>query len=102
MKIKKGDKVKMTKGKDRGKVGKVIKVFPRENKVIVEGLNLIKKHLKPRREGQKGEIVSLPRKVFVSNVMLICPLCHQATRVGYRSFAKGKKVRICKKCQEEI
>jgi len=102
MKIRKGDKVKMIKGKDRGKVGKVIKVFPRENKVIVEGLNLVKKHLKPRREGQKGEIVSLPRKVPASNVMLVCPHCHQATRVGYRLLAEGKKVRICKKCQEEI
>lgn len=99
MKIKKGDTVLMIKGKDRGRKGKVIKAIPKENKVIVEGLNLIKKHIKPRREGEKGKVVQLPRPVFVSNTKLICPKCKKATRIGYK-ILKEKKYRFCKKCNE--
>lgn len=98
MKIKKGDTVLMIKGIDKGKIGKVIKAFPKENKVIVDGLNLVKKHIKPKKVGEKGEIVKIPRAVSVSNVKLICPKCGRATRVGY-TFVEEKKYRMCKKCK---
>jgi len=101
MKIKSGDKVLMLVGKDKGKIGKVMKVFPKKNKVVVEGLNLCKKHYRPRREGEKGEIVEISRPVDVSNVALICPNCEKPTRVGYR-FENGKKVRYCKKCKGKV
>ncbi len=100
-KIKKGDLVLMIKGKDRLKTGKVIKVFPKEQKVIVEGLNLVKKHLKPKRAGEKGQIVAIPRKVSWSNVKLICPNCKKPTRVGF--LIEGEeKYRYCKKCKSKI
>jgi len=98
MKIKKGDIVKILKGKDAGKSGKVIKSLPKENKVVIEGLNLYKKHIKPKRQNEKGQIVEVPRPVNISNVMLICPLCHQPTRINIITI-KGKKERKCKKCQ---
>lgn len=101
MKIKKNDLIKMLAGKDSGKTGKVLKTHPSEEKVTVEGLNLIKKHNRPRREGEKGQRVELPRKVDISNVMLVCPKCAKPARVGYRTEGE-KKVRFCKRCQAEI
>lgn len=101
MKIKKNDLVKMTAGKDSGKTGKVLSVSLEKGKVTVEGLNLVKKHVKARREGQKGQRVEIARGVDVSNVSLICPKCGKATRVGYNMEGK-KKIRVCKKCQSEI
>lgn len=100
-KIKKGDQVKMLAGKDSGKDGKVGSVFPVEGRVVVDGLNLIKKHMKPRREGEKGQRVEIPRKVDISNVALICPKCGKTTRVGFKKTEK-EKVRFCKKCNSEI
>lgn len=97
MKIKKGDTVLIIKGKDRGKSGVVIKALPKKNKVIVEGLNLVKKHLKPKRAGEKGQIVSIPAPLDVAKVKLICPKCKKPTRVGYE-FQNDKKFRKCKKC----
>jgi len=88
-------------GKDRGKTGKVLRVFPGEGKIIVEGLNIVKKHRKPRKEGEKGQRVEIPRKVVGSAVALICPKCGKATRVGYKKV-EDHKFRICKKCQGEI
>lgn len=99
MKIKKGDTVLMVQGKDRGRKGKVIKVLPKGNKIIVEGLNIIKKHIRPRREGEKGQIVKVPRPVDVSNTKLICPRCKKPTRIGYK-ILNQRKYRICKKCSE--
>jgi large subunit ribosomal protein L24 len=99
MKIKKGDQVVMIVGKDRTKRGKVIKVLSKEAKVVVEGLNLLKKHLRPRRSGEKGQIVTISRPVSISNVKLICPHCNQPTRIGYNLDETGKK-RRCKKCQQ--
>lgn len=101
MKIKKKDTVKILKGKDAGKTGTVIKVLRKENKVVVEGLNLYKKHLRPKRQNEKGQIVQIPRPIYASNVMLICPSCHKATRVGYVFIdgEKKQKQRQCKKCQ---
>lgn len=101
MKIKKGDTVLIIRGKDRGKVGKVIKALPKENRVVIEGLNLVKKHIKPKKEGEKGRIVEIPRPISIANVKLICPNCHKAVRVGYK-FEGEEKYRYCKKCQQII
>jgi large subunit ribosomal protein L24 len=100
-KVKKGDVVLITKGKDRGKTGKVLKVFPKESKVIVEGLNLVKKHKKPKRAGEKGEIILIPRKISWSNVKVICPNCKKPTRVGFIKEGEDK-YRFCKKCKNKI
>jgi len=101
MKIKKGDTVLIIKGKDRGKTGKVIKALPKENRIIVEGLNLVKKHIKPKRTGEKGEIVEIPAPLYVSKVKLICPSCKKPTKVGYK-FVNDIKKRYCKKCKNLI
>jgi len=101
MKIKKGDTVKILAGKDRGKTGKVIKVDPKSEKVIVEGLNVYKKHMRPKRQGEKGEIVKISRPMNVSNSMIVCPNCKRPTRVGFR-LEKDNKFRYCKKCQSRI
>jgi large subunit ribosomal protein L24 len=101
MKIKKGDTVLVISGKWKGKTGKVLRAFPREMKVLVEGVNIVKKHQRPKRTGEKGEIVEIPKPISVSKVKLICPKCKRATRVGYK-IIEGKKYRICKKCGQEI
>lgn len=101
MKIRKNDQVLIISGKDKGKKGKVIKVLPKESRIIVEGVNLRKKHVRPKRAGEKGQIVLIPGKIDVSNVKLICPKCAKATRVGYKIEDK-RKFRICKKCKQEI
>ena len=107
MKIKKGDIVKMTAGKDRGKTGKVLRVERSEKpassagKVTVENLNMLKKHKCPRREGEKGQRVEIPRLVDVSNVALVCPKCGKTARIGYRISGETKS-RFCKKCNAEI
>lgn len=102
MKIKRNDKVKIIKGKDRGKSGKVIQVFLKEKKVVVEGLNLMYKHMKPRRAGSKGERIQFNAPISTANVMLICSKCNNSTRVGYKLLENKKKVRVCKKCHEVI
>ena len=99
--IKKGDNVIMLGGKDRGKKGKVLFVFPAENKVVVEGLNLIVRHQRARKQGQKGQIVHKERAVNISAIQLICPKCRRPARVGSKTVGKNK-VRICKKCGAEI
>lgn len=101
MKIKKDDTVLIISGKYRGKRGKVLRVFPKEGKALVEGVNLIKKHQKPQRTGEKGQIVELPSPIDISNTKLICPKCTKPTRVGYK-IAGEKKFRVCKKCGKEI
>ena len=101
MKIKKSDNVKILSGKDRGKIGKVLRVIPKTGKIMVEGLNLVKKHNKARRQGQKGQRVSVPAALDASNVMLICPKCSKSTRIGFK-LSKDSKFRICRKCQSEI
>ncbi len=100
-KIKKGDTVLVVKGKDKGKKGKVIKVIPKEARIIVEGVNLVKKHLKPKRVGEKGKIVEIPAPLSWVNVRLICPSCSKPTKVGFR-FEGEKKVRYCKKCNKSL
>lgn len=100
-KIKKGDLVEIIIGKDKGKKGRVLKFWSKKKKIIVEGLNLVVKHVKPRRENEKGQRVKIPSPLWLSKVMLICPHCKKKTRVGFRFF-ENKKARICKKCKEII
>lgn len=102
MKIKSNDNVRILAGKDKGKKGKVAKVIQKENKVVVEGANVIKKHIKAKRGGTKGQIVTFAAPIDASNVMLICPKCGKETRVGYLVMENGEKRRICKKCDQEI
>ncbi len=101
MKIRKNDTVLIISGKDRGRKGKVIEAFPKERRVVVEGINLRKKSVRPKKSGEKGQIVEASAPLEVSNVGLICPKCGKATRVGYKVEGK-KKYRICKKCKQEI
>ena len=105
MRIKKGDKVKILVGKDRGKTGKIIQVFPEKGRVVVEGRNIMIKNVRPRKQGEKGQKVEFPAAVSVSNVELVCPKCNRQARVGYKTLAvekKKKKVRMCRKCKELI
>lgn len=101
MKIKTGDKVKIIAGKDKGKTGKVLQVFPTKKLISIEGRNLLIKHLRPQREGEKGQRIEFPAPMQVSNTILICPQCGKETRVGYKLNNK-KKDRICKKCKQVI
>ena len=101
MKIKTNDKVKILSGKDKGKTGKVIQVFPKEAKVVVEGMNVIKKHLRSRSKTEKGQVLELSAPFSASKVMLLCPKCEKAIRVGYKSEG-GKKFRVCRKCDQPI
>jgi len=101
MKIKTNDKVKIVTGKDAGKEGNVIQVFPKEGRVVVEGANIMKKHLRSKKGGQKGQVIELAGPTDASNVMLICPKCSRITRVGYKDEAGAKK-RVCRKCKEII
>lgn len=111
MKIKKGDKVKILAGKDKGKTGKVLQVFPSKNKISIEGLNLLIKHMRPRRQGEKGQRIEFPAPMNISNVMLLCSKCNKPARVGYKTVktektetakAKTKKYRVCKKCNQVV
>jgi large subunit ribosomal protein L24 len=101
MKIKTGDNVLVIKGRDRGKKGKVLKVFPDEERVQIEGVNIRKKHAKPKRGGQKGQTVELFQPLSVSSCQLLCPKCGKPARIGMR-VAGDKKFRICKRCKSEI
>lgn len=101
MKIKTNDKVKILKGKDRNKEGKVIQVFPIAKKLVVEGLNIMKKHLRTKKQGEKGQVIELSAPLRVDNVMLVCPRCGKGTRVGYKKDGDEKK-RVCSKCKEFI
>ena len=91
----------MLSGKDRGKKAKVILILPQEDRVVVEGLNLIKKHVRARKQGQKGQVIHKERAVSVSSVALVCKSCGKPTRVGYKIDGENK-VRVCKKCGGEI
>ena len=101
MKIRKNDQVLIISGKDRNRKGKVLDVFPRQERIMVEGINIRKKHVRPKKTGEKGQIVETPGSISVSNVKLFCPKCHKAARVGYKIEGK-RKYRVCKKCGEEI
>ena len=100
--VKTGDTVVILSGKDKGKQGKVLQVSPKERKVIVEGLNIATKHVKPRRQGEQGGIVEAEAAMYACKVQLICPKCGKATRIGHKILEDGSKVRVCKSCNEEI
>ncbi len=101
MKIKKGDTVVVLSGKDKGKQGKVQAVIPADRKVVVEGVNIVTCHTKPRRQGETGGIVKREAAIYASKVQVVCPKCSKATRVAYE-IKDGKKVRTCKKCGAEL
>ena len=101
MKVKKGDLVQVTAGKFKGKQGKVMEAKPQDRKVVVEGVNLVKRHRKPQNQSDPGGIVDIIKPVDVSNVMLVCPSCGKLTRVGYKVDG-DKKVRVCKKCNATV
>ena len=101
MRIKKGDTVQIMRGKDRGKTGSVIHVFPEAHTITVEGVNLYKKRTRPKRQGKKGETVLVARPLAASNVMFLCKNCKRPTRVGLRTEGT-QKVRWCKKCHASL
>jgi large subunit ribosomal protein L24 len=101
MKIKLNDKVKILSGKDRGKIAKVIQVFPKDNRVVVEGVNQIKKHLRAKSKTEKGQVIELSAPLQANKVLLVCPKCEKSVRVGY-TMQGDKKTRICRKCKEVI
>ena len=101
MTVKKGDNVVVIAGKEKGKTGKVVEVFPKDNRVLVDGLNIVTKHQKARRQDEKSAIVKKSAPIEVSNVMVVCPVCGKATRVAH-SEIEGKKVRTCKKCAASL
>jgi large subunit ribosomal protein L24 len=100
--IKKGDTVVVISGKDKSREGKVLKVYPRDQAVLVEGVAFRKRHQRPRRAGEKGSIVQLPTPIPSARVMVKCPHCTRPVRVGVRVSAEGVKARICKKCGQEF
>lgn len=102
MKIKKDDTVLVICGKDRGKTGKVEKVLHRLNKIVVSGVNKLKKHTRPSSKNPQGGIIEFSAPFDISNVMLLCPRCDRPTQVGYKILKDGKKQRICKKCKEAL
>jgi large subunit ribosomal protein L24 len=102
LKIRKGDRVRVLSGKDKGKEGEVMRALPREGKVIVDGVNVARKSQRPTRTTQQGGIIDKDMPIQVSNVALVCPSCGKPTRVGYTIDKSGEKARICKKCGGEI
>ena len=101
MKIKKGDNVQVLSGNDKGKTGEVLEVSPKTNKVIVKGVNVRKKHVKPRKAGEEGGIISVECAIPSSKVNVVCPKCGKVTKVGY-TVEKDQKVRVCKKCGAKL
>jgi large subunit ribosomal protein L24 len=97
MKLKKGDTIKIMGGKDRGKTGTVLHAMPMGERVVIEGLNMFKKRSRPRKQGETGQIVLVPRAIPASRVQLVCSSCKEVTRVGFR-MEGNRKVRYCKKC----
>ena len=101
MRIKKGDNVQVLSGNDKGKTGEVLEVLPKADKIVVKEVNIRKKHVKPRKQGEEGGIIPVECAVNSSIVNVVCPNCGKATRVGYK-IEDDKKVRVCKKCGTKI
>lgn len=101
MKLKKGDTIIVTVGKDKGKKGKIEKIVPSESKVVVAGINVFKRHMKRRDEKHPGGIIDLVKPIGLGKIALLCPSCNKPTRVGYM-VTKNEKIRICKKCGKKI
>lgn len=102
MNIKKDDKVIVLSGKDKGKQGRVVSADPKNGKVIVEGVNVAKRHLKPRKPGEEGGIIKKETPIYASKVMRVCPKCQKPTREAHKFLKDGTKERVCKKCGEII
>ena len=101
MRIKKGDTVQVLAGNDKGKTGEVLEVIPKDSKVVVKGVNVRKKHIKPRKQGEEGGIISVECSINSSKVNVVCPKCGKSTRIEYK-IEDDKKVRICKKCGAKL
>ncbi len=97
-KVRKGDLVKVISGRDRGRIGEVLRVFPKEDRIIVKGVHMIKRHQRPTARQREGGIIEQEGKIHISNVMLICPECDTPTRVGFEITPDGEKLRRCKRC----
>ena len=102
MSIKKGDVVVVLSGKDKGKQGKVLAAMPADRKVIVEGINVVSRHTRPRKQGEEGGILKKEAAISACKVQKVCPKCNKATRPAHKMLADGKKVCVCKKCGAEI
>ena len=102
MSIKKGDTVIVLSGKDKGKQGKVLAAMPADRKVIVEGINIVSRHTKPRKQGEEGGILKKEAAIYACKVQKVCPKCNKPTRPAHKMLADGKKVCVCKKCGAEI
>ena len=102
MSIKKGDLVVVLSGKDKGKQGKVLVAMPADRKVIVEGINVVSRHTRPRKQGEEGGILKKEAPVYACKVQKVCPKCNKPTRPAHKMLADGKKVCVCKKCGAEI
>ena len=102
IRIKKDDKVKVLTGKDKGKIGKVLKVVKKTNRVVVENINVVKVHQRPTQANPQGGIVDKTMPINVSNLMVMCNSCVKPTRIGMKQLEDGKRVRICKKCNQQI
>ncbi len=98
--VKKGDTVTITAGKDKGKKGKILSAFPKKDRIVVEGVNMVKKHTKPTQKVMQGGIISKEAPIHVSNVMLVCSRCGKPSRMGKKVLEDGQIVRVCKKCGE--
>ena len=101
MRIKKGDTVQVLSGNDKGKTGEVLEVIPKNDKVVVKGVNVRKKHIKPRRQGEEGGIIAVECAISSSKLNVVCPKCNKPTRIGY-NVKDENKIRICKKCGAEL
>ena len=101
MNIKKGDTVKILSGNDKGKTGEVLETIPKTGKIVVKGVNIRKKHVKPRKQGEEGGIIPVECSIHSSKVNVVCPKCNKATRVGMIKEGK-EKIRVCKKCGNKI
>ena len=102
LKIKKNDRVKIVQGKDRDKVGKVLRIDPAKSRIFVEGVNIIKRHKRQKSQSQPGGIISKEGPINISNVKVICPNCGKPARLGFMIKDSGEKVRICKKCGQQV
>lgn len=102
LRIKKDDNVVVIAGKEKGKKGRVLAVLPKKQRVIVEKINIIKRHMRPSQKYTQGGIIEKEGPIHISNVMLICPRCDTPTRIGNKILEDGRKLRVCKKCKEVI
>ncbi|MBN2144882.1 MAG: 50S ribosomal protein L24 [Candidatus Aureabacteria bacterium] len=101
-KLKKNDEIRVIAGKDKGKTGKILKIFKETNRVLVQGINFIKKHKKPTQNDRQGGIVQEERPIHLSKVMLLCSSCKKPTRVGRKFMESGEKIRFCKMCNADL